>query len=95
MKTLSALHDSGHLSSVALSSTQCCGLEPSNMKAVQVSTVDAFRELKGDHYSVLRKDQTSKFIDSEKRMNVALTRGRAFVDCGKFSLSEEKSTMGV
>nr|XP_020743596.1 protein ZGRF1 isoform X3 [Odocoileus virginianus texanus] len=48
-----------------------------NMKAVQVSTVDAFQGAEKEIIilSCVRTRQVG-FIDSEKRMNVALTRGR-------------------
>ncbi|XP_032318067.1 protein ZGRF1 isoform X2 [Camelus ferus] len=48
-----------------------------NMKAVQVSTVDAFQGAEKEIVilSCVRTRQVG-FIDSEKRMNVALTRGR-------------------
>ncbi|XP_064141493.1 5'-3' DNA helicase ZGRF1 isoform X2 [Loxodonta africana] len=49
----------------------------SNIKAVQVSTVDAFQGAEKEIIilSCVRTRQVG-FIDSEKRMNVALTRGR-------------------
>ncbi|KAM6220972.1 5'-3' DNA helicase ZGRF1 [Rhynchocyon petersi] len=49
----------------------------SNIKAVQVSTVDAFQGAEKEIIilSCVRTRQLG-FIDSEKRMNVALTRGR-------------------
>lgn len=48
-----------------------------NIKAVQVSTVDAFQGAEKEIIilSCVRTRQVG-FIDSEKRMNVALTRGR-------------------
>ncbi|XP_069834595.1 5'-3' DNA helicase ZGRF1 isoform X2 [Dendropsophus ebraccatus] len=61
----------------------CCMLssaavnDPSNMKAIQVSTVDAFQGAEKEIIilSCVRTRQVG-FIDSEKRMNVALTRGK-------------------
>ncbi|XP_069599931.1 5'-3' DNA helicase ZGRF1 [Ranitomeya imitator] len=61
----------------------CCMLssaavfDPSDMKAVQVSTVDAFQGAEKEIIilSCVRTKQVG-FIDSEKRMNVALTRGK-------------------
>ncbi|KAG9480231.1 hypothetical protein GDO78_011972 [Eleutherodactylus coqui] len=61
----------------------CCMLssaavwDPSDMKAVQVSTVDAFQGAEKEIIilSCVRTRQVG-FIDSEKRMNVALTRGK-------------------
>nr|DBA28895.1 TPA: hypothetical protein GDO54_009181 [Pyxicephalus adspersus] len=51
--------------------------DPVEMKAVQVSTVDAFQGAEKEIIilSCVRTRQVG-FIDSEKRMNVALTRGR-------------------
>jgi superfamily I DNA and/or RNA helicase len=48
-----------------------------NLKTVQVSTVDAFQGAEKEIIilSCVRTRQVG-FIDSEKRMNVALTRGR-------------------
>uniref|UniRef100_A0A667G2R0 5'-3' DNA helicase ZGRF1 n=1 Tax=Lynx canadensis TaxID=61383 RepID=A0A667G2R0_LYNCA len=66
-----------------------------DIKAVQVSTVDAFQGAEKEIIilSCVRTRQVG-FIDSEKRMNVALTRGRrAFVDRGKFSLFAEKNRL--
>lgn len=50
---------------------------PGNVKAVQVSTVDAFQGAEKEIIilSCVRTRQVG-FIDSEQRMNVALTRGR-------------------
>ncbi|CAN2388902.1 zinc ion binding, partial [Pristimantis euphronides] len=58
-----------------LSSTAVC--DPSGMKEVQVSTVDAFQGAEKEIIilSCVRTRQVG-FIDSEKRMNVALTRGK-------------------
>ncbi|KAM8939435.1 5'-3' DNA helicase ZGRF1 [Pelodytes ibericus] len=58
-----------------LSSTLFC--DPKEVKAVQVSTVDAFQGAEKDIIilSCVRTKQVG-FIDSEKRMNVALTRGK-------------------
>ncbi|XP_075716642.1 5'-3' DNA helicase ZGRF1 isoform X2 [Rhinoderma darwinii] len=58
-----------------LSSAAVC--DPSNMKAIQVSTVDAFQGAEKEIIilSCVRTRQVG-FIDSEKRMNVALTRGK-------------------
>ncbi|KAM3936811.1 LOW QUALITY PROTEIN: 5'-3' DNA helicase ZGRF1 [Leptodactylus fuscus] len=58
-----------------LSSAAVC--DPSEIKAVQVSTVDAFQGAEKDVIilSCVRTRQVG-FIDSEKRMNVALTRGK-------------------
>ncbi|XP_073496659.1 5'-3' DNA helicase ZGRF1 isoform X2 [Phyllobates terribilis] len=61
----------------------CCMLgsaavcDPLDMKAVQVSTVDAFQGAEKEIIilSCVRTKQVG-FIDSEKRMNVALTRGK-------------------
>nr|XP_014353426.1 PREDICTED: protein ZGRF1 [Latimeria chalumnae] len=51
--------------------------DPAEVKAVQVSTVDAFQGAEKEIIvlSCVRTRQVG-FIDSEKRMNVALTRGR-------------------
>eukprot|EP00062_Callorhinchus_milii_P012079 gi/632958720/ref/XP_007895200.1/ PREDICTED: uncharacterized protein C4orf21 homolog [Callorhinchus milii] len=51
--------------------------EPAEMKAIQVSTVDAFQGAEKEIIvlSCVRTHQVG-FIDSEKRMNVALTRGK-------------------
>ncbi|XP_068137342.1 5'-3' DNA helicase ZGRF1 isoform X2 [Hyperolius riggenbachi] len=56
------------------STVQC---DPSEVKAVQVSTVDAFQGAEKEIIilSCVRTRQVG-FIDSEKRMNVALTRGK-------------------
>ncbi|XP_053556164.1 protein ZGRF1 [Bombina bombina] len=58
-----------------LNSTDLC--DPTEMKAVQVSTVDAFQGAEKEIIvlSCVRTRQVG-FIDSEKRMNVALTRGK-------------------
>ncbi|XP_044157691.1 protein ZGRF1 [Bufo gargarizans] len=58
-----------------LSSAAVC--DPLDMKAVQVSTVDAFQGAEKEIIilSCVRTRQVG-FIDSEKRMNVALTRGK-------------------
>uniref|UniRef100_A0A4W3HK53 5'-3' DNA helicase ZGRF1 n=1 Tax=Callorhinchus milii TaxID=7868 RepID=A0A4W3HK53_CALMI len=50
---------------------------PAEMKAIQVSTVDAFQGAEKEIIvlSCVRTHQVG-FIDSEKRMNVALTRGK-------------------
>ncbi|XP_071975384.1 5'-3' DNA helicase ZGRF1 isoform X7 [Engystomops pustulosus] len=58
-----------------LSSATVC--DSSDMKAVQVSTVDAFQGAEKEIIilSCVRTRQVG-FIDSEKRMNVALTRGK-------------------
>ncbi|XP_018425290.1 PREDICTED: protein ZGRF1 [Nanorana parkeri] len=58
-----------------LSSMSCC--DPVEMKAIQVSTVDAFQGAEKEIIilSCVRTRQVG-FIDSEKRMNVALTRGK-------------------
>uniref|UniRef100_A0A8C5M2X6 5'-3' DNA helicase ZGRF1 n=1 Tax=Leptobrachium leishanense TaxID=445787 RepID=A0A8C5M2X6_9ANUR len=58
-----------------LSNTDLC--DSSEVKAVQVSTVDAFQGAEKEVIilSCVRTKQVG-FIDSEKRMNVALTRGK-------------------